>query len=137
MTSSASRSSLSFSAMVSPLSECSILLRREHDLDAAVLFLLKRSVGRGRFFQRNTMRDHEGGIDLALLDSFEQGTRVTMDMRLPHLEGKRLTERGAHRYLVDESAVDSGDRHGAALSARSDRFPERDRPVGFQIHALL
>ena len=52
-----------------------------------------------------------------------------MHVRLPHLERQPLVECGSHRHLVDESAVDAGDRHDPAFAAAMDRLPQRARPV--------
>ena len=40
-----------------------------------------------------------------------------MHVGLPHLERQPLAERGADRHLVEEPAVDAGDRDRAALAA--------------------
>ena len=46
--------------------------RPEHNLDAVVLFVPEDFIVIWRLLQTQVMRDHEGGINLALLDAREQ-----------------------------------------------------------------
>ena len=83
------------------------------------------------------MRDDERRIDLAAFDALEQDGHVLVHVRLAHLEGQSLRERGAQRKLVQPSAVDAGNRDRAALAAGADRLPKRMRPIGRQKHRRL
>ena len=62
----------------------------------------------------------------------QQRLHVAHHVGLPHLEGQPLLERGAERDLVEEPAVDAGNRDDAALAAGVDRLPQRARPIGGQ-----
>jgi hypothetical protein len=46
----------------------------EHNLDAVVLFVPEDFIAIWCFLQAQVMRDHKGGINLALLDAREQWT---------------------------------------------------------------
>ena len=53
-----------------------------------------------------------------------------MDVGLSHAQGEALGEGGADRQLVQEAAVDAGNRHRPALAAGLDRLPQRVGAVG-------
>ena len=109
----------------------------QHDLDAAVLLVAEHLVAVGRVVERQPVRDDERRVDLALLDPLQQRLHVPVDVGLAHLEGQALVERGAERELVEQPAVDAGDRDRAALAAALDRLAQRVRPVGRQHQAAL
>ena len=83
------------------------------------------------------MRDHERRIDVAELDAAEQVGRVAVELGLSHAAGQALVEGGAERELVDEAAVDAGDRDRAELAAGKDRGAQGDRAVGLEAERLL
>ena len=58
-------------------------------------------------------------------------------MGLASLHGDRLIHVGAHRDLVHEPAVHTGDRNGSALLAGHDYLAQHDRTVGFDAGHLL
>src|SRR5579859_6916490 len=60
-----------------------------------------------------------------------------MDMRLAHLEGQTFAKSCAHRELVEEAAVDAGDRDGASLAARLERLAQHVGPIRPQPGVLL
>src|SRR5205807_4460531 len=62
--------------------------RLHHDLDAAVLLVAKRLVELRPLRERRAMRDHEGRIDLALLNPLEQLRQIALHRRLRHAESE-------------------------------------------------
>ena len=77
----------------------------------------------GPLLERHGVRDHEGRIDLALLDAPEQIVGPAVDVGLTHAKGEPLVHGDAHRELVDETAVDAGHRQHAVRAGthRSSR----------------
>ena len=53
-----------------------------------------------------------------------------MHVCLSHLEGQTFGVRRTHRHLVEEAAVDAGNRNRPAFAASKDRFTQRVRSVG-------
>ncbi len=79
---------------------------------------------------------HKAGINLAVLDTFEQRLQVTMDMRLPHTHREALGECGTDWHLVQTPRHTRRDRNGAPFAASLDGLtktltngpsPERSR----------
>jgi hypothetical protein len=54
---------------MSMLGGVSCCTRCDDDFDARVVFVAKRAVHRRRVFEPDAMRDDEGGVNLAALDS--------------------------------------------------------------------
>src|SRR3954464_15324117 len=104
--------------------------RLQDDLDAAVLLVPESLVQYGALFERGAMRDDERGVDFALLDALQQFRPTVLHRRLGHAKGGAAVDRGAHRDLVEEAAVNADDRYGAEVAATVDRLPEDMRPVG-------
>src|SRR5947209_8401897 len=105
--------------------------RLQHHFNALVLLIAEDPVRLRRLFQRQAVRNDEARVELALLDPRQQRLQVAVDVRLAHLEGQPLAEGGAKVDLVQEAAVDAGDRHRAALAAGLDRLAQRVGPVAF------
>lgn len=100
-------------------------------------FVPERLVGFGRLPQRQPMGDDEGGGDLALFDARQQRSEVVLRMGLSHLQGKALSEGGAHGQLVDETEVDARDRQVAALAAAHDDLAQHMQAVGGEVDGAL
>jgi len=60
-----------------------------------------------------------------------------MHVGLAHPNRQRLREGAAHGHLVEEPAVNAGNRHDAALAAGLDGLTERVGPVGAEPHRHL
>src|ERR1700758_1721779 len=88
------------------------LVGLEHDLDAAVRLVAERLVHLGPVLERGLVRDHEGGVDLALLDAAQQVVGPAVDVRLAGADLQGLVHQHAERELVDQAAVDARDREG-------------------------
>ena len=73
------------------------------------------------------MSDDKGGIDFALLDTFEKLGQIVLDRRLGHAEGEPAVDGRSHRNLVEQSAVNADDRDGSEVTAAVDRLPENMR----------
>src|SRR5688500_2139687 len=56
----------------------------QHPLDAAVLLVAKGLVHRGTAIERDSLRDDEGRVDLALLDAAQEVVGPAAHMRLAH-----------------------------------------------------
>jgi hypothetical protein len=54
-----------------------------------------------------------------------------------YAEDQRVGEGHAEWHLVEETAVDAGDRHRSALPAGLDRLPQHVHAVGAEAHRLL
>ena len=91
----------------------------------------------GASVEPHAVRDDEARVDLSVLDPLEQRAQVALDVRLPGLDRQRLVHDRADGNLVDEPAVDAGDRDRAAVAAGHDRLAQGDRPVRLQHHRLL
>src|SRR4051812_20401290 len=65
-------------------------LRIQHDLDAAVLLVAERLVQTRAVLELGAMGDHEGRVDLALLDPMQQVVRPAVHMGLAHAEREAL-----------------------------------------------
>src|SRR3954452_17271019 len=104
--------------------------RLQDDLDAAVLLVPESLVQFGALFEGGAMRDDEREVDFALLDALQQFRQIVLHRRLCHAEGEAAFDRGPHRALVEEAAVNADDRYGAEVAATVERLPEDMRPVG-------
>src|SRR5262249_59151303 len=71
-------------------------VRFEHDLDAVVLFVQEHVIPFGRLTEPQAVRDDETGIDLPVLNPFEQRAEVALYMRLPGLDRERLVHDRAY-----------------------------------------
>ena len=93
------------------------------DLDAAVGLRVEHLVHPRQRPSSDTrcVITNDGSICAALRRGRAVGARSD-EVRLAHPERQALAERGADRELVDEAAVDAGDRDRAALAARQDRL---------------
>jgi hypothetical protein len=83
-------------------------LRREKDLDAAVLLVAERLVGVRRFLQGKPMGDDERWIDLVFLDSLQQRRKVVLGVSLPHFKGQAFSEGSSYRHLIEKAEIDPG-----------------------------
>src|SRR5687767_8874069 len=54
------------------------VLRLHHDLDGAVFLVVEHLEGRGGLVERDAVRDHEAGVDLAALDAVQERLQVAM-----------------------------------------------------------
>src|ERR1041384_6598196 len=85
---------------------CSACSGIQNDFDASVLLVVEDFVGARSVAERQAVRDHERGIDLAALDAIEQGPDIFLHVRLSHLEREAFAERGADGEFIDRKSVD-------------------------------
>jgi hypothetical protein len=50
-------------------------LRFQHDFDTAVLHVHEQLIALGRVLKTHAVRDHEAGIDISVLNPFENGRK--------------------------------------------------------------
>src|SRR3954451_2296442 len=96
----------------------------QHDLDTAIPLVAKHLVHLWPLLQRGRMSDHERRIDLAVLDATEQIVGPAVDVSLSRAHREPLVHEGAHRELVREAAIDSGDGDDAACAADIDHLAQ-------------
>src|SRR5690348_16143701 len=72
-----------------------LLMRLHHDLDAIVLFFPEHGISLRSLIERHAVRDHEARIDLAFLNSFEQGLHIALHMRLSGAHGEGAIHEGS------------------------------------------
>src|ERR1051325_4588143 len=129
----------SWYSMVSSYMGPSLWLDR--DLDAAVLLVPERLVHLGGVVDGDAVGDHEGGIDLALLDAVEQVVRPAVHVGLARAHGEPLLHEGPEGDLVHEAPVDAGDGQRAAGPADVDHLAQDVRAValhhGGPLHAVV
>ena len=65
-------------------------IRFHHDLDAVVFLLLEGAVSRRRFVERQLVCEHKRGIYLSVLNEFQKGAQIFVNVRLTHLESETL-----------------------------------------------
>src|SRR6185295_12129885 len=109
----------------------------QDDFQAVVLLVEEHVEPRRRVAQRQPVGDDEARIDLAPLDSFEQRLHVSLDVTLAGPDRERPVDNGAHRKLVDETAVHADHRHGPAVATGMDGLPQSERPVALESERLL
>src|SRR5690242_16119546 len=94
----------------------------QHHLDAAILLVAEGLVELRPLFERDLVGDHEGRIDLTILNSLHQLRQIMLHRSLRHPEGEAAVDGRAHRDLVDEAAIDADDRDGAEIATAMDRL---------------
>ena len=62
----------------------------------------------------------------------KQRLHVVVHVGLTHLHSDALAERGTERDLIEQTAIDAGDRESASFAHRLDRLAQNAGPVGFE-----
>ena len=103
--------------------------RVDHDLCYVILLVPPYFVHLGGFVKSDAVRDEIARIDLALLDTLEEGLHVVMHIGLAHLHRDAFSEGGTERDLIEQSPIDTRDGKRSSLSDRLYRLAQHAGPI--------
>jgi hypothetical protein len=109
----------------------------QYDLGTLILLVAEHAIGLGRAVERQRVADDKGGVDLSLLNAFEQRLHIAHHVGLPCLHGQALVHERAHGKIVDQTGIDAWYGDGSSLLACHNRLSQHDGTVHLKTGHLL
>src|SRR5712671_1261089 len=85
----------------------------DHDLGDVLLLVAPDLIHSGRLLKADAVRNDVAGVNLALLNAFEERLHVVLHVGLPHFHCDTFAESCAERDLIEKASINSWNGNGS------------------------